>query len=406
MYNAPQFAKATIGPSDITTNKSNLYQLIDVISGDISGSNTRKKYEVFVTGGLNISSVTSSLFQTVHDQNFNFQTSNPILDLTVGLFSGSNTVASASNGQDSSGKILFPSQSLMMREKINIYKQHAQILLGNPESHFVSPFGSTVASNNIERIDEAIFLNIKRLFARDGIRKETFAMRVYATGSTQFDKTNILSASLNSSNEIILTDKASLTNRRISVCGEVGNLVYTAGATDVNAGLIFYDKGIIVLDAKRCFNSSQAISGAIDSVNPNAMPEFTLPGKSVISASFIPDLFVSASVDDIVDHLAMSRFGNSDLTTAIAYQNKTSINSTLYFCRAAPGQFNYSTNPTYTDSDGKIRVVDDEDDMPFSYVTTIGLYNSAGELLAVAKTSRPIEKNPETDLTIRVRLDY
>ena len=127
MYNAPQFAKATIGPSDITTNKSNLYQLIDVISGDISGSDTRKNYEVFVTGGLNISSVTSSLFQTVFDQNHTFQTSNPILDITVGLFSGSNTVASSSTGQDSSGKLLFPSQSLMMREKVNIYKQHKQL---------------------------------------------------------------------------------------------------------------------------------------------------------------------------------------------------------------------------------------------------------------------------------------
>ena len=405
MYNAPQFAKSEIGPSDITTNRSNLYQLIDIISGDISGSDTRKTYEVFVTGGLGISSVTSSLFQTVYDQNYSFQTSNAILDMTVGLFSGSNTVANSSTGQDSTGKLLFPSQSLMMREKVNIYKQHAQILLGNPESYFVSPFGSSVASSNVERIDEAVFLNIKRLFHRDGIRKETFAMRVYATGSTEANKTNILSASLDSNNEIILTDKASLSNRRLAVCGEVGNLVYTSGATDVNAGLIFYDKGIVVLDAKRCFKSDQAITGAIDSVNPNAEAEFS-SGKSVISASFIPDLFVSASIDDIVDHLAMSRFGNSDLTTAIAYQNKTSINSTLYFCRAAPGQFNYSTNPTYTDSDGKIRVVDDEDDMPFAYVTTIGLYNSAGELLAVAKTSRPIEKNPETDLTIRVRLDY
>lgn len=405
MYNAPQFAKATIGPSDITTNRSNLYQLIDVISGDISGSSTRKSYEVFVTGGLNISSVTSSLFQTVHDQNHTFQTSNPILDITVGLFSGSDTVASSSTGQDSSGKLLFPSQSLMMREKVDIYKQHAQVLLGNPESHFVSPFGSSISSNNSERIDEAVFLNMKRLFTRDGIRKETFAMRVYATGSTEVNKTNILSASLSDSDDIILTDKASLANRRITVCGEVGNLVYTAGATDVNAGLVFYDKGIVVLDAKRCFKTNQAITGAIDSVNPNSEAEFT-GGKTVISSSFIPDLFVSASIDDIVDHLAMSRFGNSDLTTAIAYQNKTSINSTLYFCRAAPGQFNYSSNPTYTDSDGKIRVVDDEDDMPFSYVTTIGLYNSSGDLLAIAKTSRPIEKNPETDLTIRVRLDY
>ena len=405
MYRIPEISKAQIGPGDITTNRSNLYQLIDVISGDISGSNTRKAYEVFVTGGLNISSVTSSLFQTVHDQDYSFQTSNAILDMSVGLFSGSALVDECSTGQDASGKILFPSQSLMMREKIGMYRQHAQILLGSPESYFVSPFDSNVTDNITERIDEAVFIDLKRLFTRDGIRKETFAMRVYATGTQEVNKTNILSASLGENDNIILTDRASLTNRRISTCGEVGNLVYTVGETDVNAGLIFYDKGIVVLDAKRCFKTNQDITGAIDSVNAVADPELGL-GKSVISSSFIPDLFVSASIDDIVDHLAMSRFGNSDLTTAIAYQNKTAINSTLYFCRAAPGQFNYSTNPTYTDSDGKIRVVDDEDDMPFTYVTTVGLFNSAGELLAVAKTSRPIEKNPETDLTIRVRLDY
>jgi len=405
MYRIPEIAKAQIGPADITTNRSNLYQLIDVISGDISGSNTRKPYEVFVTGGLNISSVTSSLFQTVHDQDYSFQTSNAILDMSVGLFSGSALVDECSTGQDASGKILFPSQSLMMREKIGMYRQHAQILLGNPESYFVSPFDSSVTDNVDERIDEAVFIDLKRLFTRDGIRKETFAMRVYATGTQEVGETNILSASLGEDDNIILTDKASLANRRISTCGEVGNLVYTSGETDVNAGLIFYDKGIVVLDAKRCFKTDQDITGAIDSVNAVALPELGL-GKNVISSSFIPDLFVSASIDDIVDHLSMSRFGNSDLTTAIAYQNKTAINSTLYFCRAAPGQFNYSTNPTYTDSDGKIRVVDDEDDMPFTYVTTVGLYNSAGDLLAIAKTSRPIEKNPETDLTIRVRLDY
>jgi hypothetical protein len=34
------------------------------------------------------------------------------------------------------------------------------------------------------------------------------------------------------------------------------------------------------------------------------------------------------------------------------------------------------------------------------------LYDTAGDLLAVAKLSRPIEKNDEKDLTIRVRLDF
>jgi len=38
--------------TDIRTARSFLNQLIDVIQEDISGSTTRKKYQVFVTGGV------------------------------------------------------------------------------------------------------------------------------------------------------------------------------------------------------------------------------------------------------------------------------------------------------------------------------------------------------------------
>ena len=42
----------------------------------------------------------------------------------------------------------------------------------------------------------------------------------------------------------------------------------------------------------------------------------------------------------------------------------------------------------------------------FAFITTVGLYGANEELLAVAKLSRPIEKNDEKDLTLRVRLDF
>ena len=38
--------------------------------------------------------------------------------------------------------------------------------------------------------------------------------------------------------------------------------------------------------------------------------------------------------------------------------------------------------------------------------TTVGMYDANDNLLAVAKLSRPIEKNDEKDITIRVRLDF
>jgi hypothetical protein len=45
-------------------------------------------------------------------------------------------------------------------------------------------------------------------------------------------------------------------------------------------------------------------------------------------------------------------------------------------------------------------------DNPVSYVTTVGLYSADNELLAVAKLSEPLQKDPSTELTLRVRLDY
>ena len=42
----------------------------------------------------------------------------------------------------------------------------------------------------------------------------------------------------------------------------------------------------------------------------------------------------------------------------------------------------------------------------FTFPTTVGLFDANDNLLAVAKMSRPIEKNDEKDLTVRVRLDF
>jgi hypothetical protein len=57
-------------------------------------------------------------------------------------------------------------------------------------------------------------------------------------------------------------------------------------------------------------------------------------------------------------------------------------------------------------SGSKIRVKNIASDNPVAYVTTVGLYNSQNELLAVAKLSEPLKKSVDNELTIRVRLDY
>jgi hypothetical protein len=89
----------------------------------------------------------------------------------------------------------------------------------------------------------------------------------------------------------------------------------------------------------------------------------------------------------------------------LSYNNTTEINSKIYFCRVPHNKFNYSSNPTYL-SGSKIRVKEVATDPPVSYITTIGLYNSANELLATAKLSEPLRKDPTQELILRVRLDY
>ena len=89
----------------------------------------------------------------------------------------------------------------------------------------------------------------------------------------------------------------------------------------------------------------------------------------------------------------------------ISFNNTTELNSTIYFCRANHGEFNYSSNPTYL-SASKLVVKNNAYDVPVTYATTVGLYSDANELLAVAKLSEPLKKDPSNEFTVRVRLDY
>ena len=194
--------------------------------------------------------------------------------------------------------------------------------------------------------------------------------------------------------------------------------------TSNTVGLIFYDAGIVVLDAERVFWGGQHASGTIGAAYSAGGTSVTngaeFPAGSIImgrtgygnpSATYIPDFFVSASIDDINKHMSTVRFAGDTTTNAVAsqitFQNTTNINSTLIFCRADADSFNLSSNPTYTNDDGQIIMnVVDETSKPFSFVTSVGLYDANNNLLAVAKLGRPVEKNAEKALNIRVRLDF
>ena len=435
--------------NDVTNTKSILNQLVDIVREDISGSNSRKSYEVFVTSSVG-PGVTSSLYQTVFDQDFSLQTANSLFDVTFGFYPnyGSEQGAQISInkvgvkpdvylGGDTSDKKRYASTSIMMREKQDIYRQFAATLLGDTAEVFRAPFGD---ATDPSKINAALFFSFHRLFVRDGIKRETFAMRMrYSLGTSLAAGTfrdNLYY--VEGQSERIYTDFGASTEQPMGAGGNVGNIVYASDTSQV-VGLIFYDHGTVVLDAEKVFNGADVGHGVISAMT-DTTSEFAVAG-SVYSAvgsipagkklfgpitkngsslsytssgdvvttggEIYPYFFTSGSIDDIVNHVCSTRFG-SDAATAVTFQNKTEINSSIYFIRALPDEFNYSSNPSYLDGSGNINVipVSGERRKPFSYITTVGLYGNSDELLAVAKTSRPIEKNDEKDLTIRIRLDF
>ena len=408
---------------DKVNKKSQIRQLVDILAVDIAGKDssnvdtkTRKKYEVFVTGSTN--AVKSGLFQTVFDQDNTLQTSNEMLDLAIGSYAqynagtsstdptyhikfanhGSAPVTAITASVDASNKPIFYSDTLMMREKINVYKQYAQVLLGDGNTYFTAPFDDDVTNDDATRINHALFINVKRLFTRDSLDKEKFSMKIALDAGTVAGQEVAINTSDTPTLKLI-SDSGAKSSLTVTPQGaSVGTIVDDSGAA---VGIIFYEHGIIVLNAEKVFNPAQDITGVISSVS-------SANGLNIAAGSnkaFIPDIWVSGSIDNVIDHIAETRFGRGN-SSAIGLINKTTINSTIYFCRIAPNEANFSTNPTYTDASGSLRCIEEKGDDPFSYVTTIGLYDGPGRLLAVAKTSRPIEKNPEVDLSISVRIDY
>jgi hypothetical protein len=82
------------------------------------------------------------------------------------------------------------------------------------------------------------------------------------------------------------------------------------------------------------------------------------------------------------------------------------VSTSHYFVRATNREFNFSNNPTFVSgSDGSFSEPSFQND-PRTFITTIGLYNDANELLAVAKTSQPIAKSYDKEVLIAVKLDF
>lgn len=378
-------AYKVLDENDRVTTRTLLHEAIPVTGTIVSGT-----YGTFPDED-NIKNFSHGMFQSVYDYPFLSSSANHIFDITVGV--------STQSG-------LYLTTNTQYKKKKNIYNQMAQVLVGYDKTGSVLQFdadGDFVAGGR--KINDAIFFNFSRLLTKDEIKKESFEMVVGVddvfAGTDQVFAKQLRIFDMSASNEYRVNSPAGeygilyAQTQGFNGANSILNTDYTGfvQATDtIPCGLIYYQAGVAVL------TSSLFLKDDGSAANFGISNETTAIEMDRASGTPFDTMLKSSEISSSADAIR-HRIQN------ISFNNTTELNSTIYFCRANHNEFNYSSNPTYLNG-SKIRVKSETTDVPVSYITTIGLYNDRRELLAVAKLSEPLKKTPDTEFTLRVRLDY
>lgn len=306
------------------------------ITGSIFSNNLNTKYYKNIASGSAEIDL-GGFFQTVYDASPTSSLSSPLFDITFGYSTGSayNLAVTSTSSQS---------------DKIKIYKQHAAVLLGNPDSTF------TISGT---QRNEAIFVDFKRNLSKDEIKKGTVSFVINSTALTQYTA----------------SDAGAAANFKQSLGGDYAPL--KVGGTGDEVGQVWYNAGVVVIHPDTAWGAIALWSGS----------------KSLINVQ------QSGTINQLVD-------GFRTHTELVQMNNQTNLQSSVYFCRAFNNEFNYSSNPTFVDDSGLIRVTSGSNVLTTrTYITTVALYDENDNCVAVGKVNKPILKSPETECVIRLRLD-
>ena len=111
----------------------------------------------------------------------------------------------------------------------------------------------------------------------------------------------------------------------------------------------------------------------------------------------------------VVSNFSYGFLGNliSGSNATCSFQSTMTIYESQYKCTFNPNEFNYTQNPSAISSSSNSGVVYDFLTGSYfePYITTVGLYNEANELVAIGKLAQPLQSSNTTDTTILVNLD-
>jgi len=92
--------------------------------------------------------------------------------------------------------------------------------------------------------------------------------------------------------------------------------------------------------------------------------------------------------------------------TCFQLNSQETVSANYVFVRVKNGEYNYSNNPSFLSGSTGQLIYPSLVNSPQTFPTTVGLYNNTGDLLAVAKMSKPMMKDFTHEALIRVKLDW
>ena len=275
-----------------------------------------------------------------------------------------------------------------------IYTQYQNLLIGNTDlsGRFQFKSGSSTNPQGISA-DDIFVLNVSSYKMKDKIDEGLFEITL--TGSV---------------GSLTLRDDSPYLSQASSVYNLIVGSINDATTTLPSyqgIGLLYPNDGVVVFNAStisQLVGLSQ-ISGSAGAVST------CIANYTTQSIQGIPVYGQSSLVPSTVNHKVFF-WSIQNASNTLKIRKSEYVPSRHYFVRVKNRDFNYSNNPTYvydgTDGIHSKGTIYNQDFItnPTTYITTVGLYNDNNELVAVAKLSRPAMKTFDSELLIKVRLDF
>jgi len=244
----------------------------------------------------------------------------------------------------------------------NIYNQYRQLVFGDEASNFTF---------NDYTPDDIYVINVNRARYKHNLKPGTLDLRL--SGSGTLATLHLTDDSLTQTGSSTITNVGRQFNIVSGSLGVMSGSNLTQVTNSGSYGLFYPDAGFIILNPA-------AVDHYIDGL---------VPGTSQNTAN--------NNHQKLFNHISGGGYFILD--------SEEKVSSQFYFARAKNGEFNYTTNPSFVDTNGNVNI-DSMIDNPTTYITTVGLYNDSGDLVAVAKLSQPVTKDFTKEALIRVKLDY